>query len=66
MEGKLESHICKSVLILAAKYKYKFFNLFFARLVSRICSIYVSISLYHLCIGSMQLDFAYNPQWSLT
>ena len=43
MEGKLATLVRKSVLILAAKYKYKLYNLFFARLVSRICSIYVSI-----------------------
>ena len=29
-EGKLESRVCKSVLILAAKYKYKIYTLFFA------------------------------------
>ena len=43
MEGKLATLVRKSVLILAAKYKYKLYNLFLARLVSRICSIYVSI-----------------------
>ena len=43
MEGKLESRVRKSVLILAAKYKYKPYNLFFARIVTRICTIYVSI-----------------------
>ena len=43
MERKLATRVRKSVLILAAKYKYKLSNLFSARLVSRICSIYVSI-----------------------
>ena len=43
MEGKLATRVRKSVLVLAAKYKYKIYNLFFARLVSRISSIYVSI-----------------------
>ena len=43
MEGKSATRVRKSVLILAAKYKYKFYNLLLARLVSRICSIYVSI-----------------------
>ena len=33
MEGKLESRVRKSVLILTAKYKYKLYKLFFARLV---------------------------------
>ena len=32
MEGKLATRVRKSVLILAAKYKYKLYNLFFARL----------------------------------
>ena len=43
MEGKFETRVFKNVLILAAKYKYKLYNLFFARLESRISSIYVSI-----------------------
>ena len=44
MEGNIVSRVRKSVLILAAKYyKYKLNNLFFARVVSRIRSIYVSI-----------------------
>ena len=43
MEGKLESRVRKSVLILAMNNKYKLYNLFFARFVSRIRSIYVSI-----------------------
>ena len=42
MEGNIVSRVRKSVLILAAKYKYKL-NLFFARVVSRIRSIYASI-----------------------
>ena len=41
IEEKLESRVRKSVLILSAKYK--LYNLFFARLVSRICSINVAI-----------------------
>ena len=40
---KLQPVFAKVVLILAAKYKYKLYNLFFARLVSRIFSIYISI-----------------------
>ena len=47
MEGKLATRVRKSVLILAAKYNYKVYNLFFARLVSRICSIYVWIFCTH-------------------
>ena len=43
MEGNIVSRVRKSVLILAAKYKYKLNKLFFARVVSRIRSIYVSI-----------------------
>ena len=43
MEGNIVSRVRKSVLILAAKYKYKLYNLFFERLVSRIRSTYVSI-----------------------
>ena len=43
MEGNIVSRVRKSVLILAAKYKYKLKNLFFAQVVSRICSNYVSI-----------------------
>ena len=43
MEGNIVSRVHKSVLILAAKYKYKLNNLFFARFVSLIRSIYVSI-----------------------
>ena len=41
MEGNIVSRVRKSVLILAAKYEYKFNNLFFAQVVSRIRSIYV-------------------------
>ena len=36
MEGNIVSRVRKSVLILAAKYKYKLNNLFFARVVSPI------------------------------
>ena len=43
MEGNIVSRVRKNVLILAAKYKYIFNNLFFARVVSRIRFIYVSI-----------------------
>ena len=43
MEGSIASRVRKSVLIVAAKYKYKLINLFFARVVSVIRSIYVSI-----------------------
>ena len=43
MEVKLATRVRKCVLILAAKYKYKLYNLFFARLVSRICAIYEPI-----------------------
>ena len=43
MEGNIESRVRKSVLILAAKYKYKLTNLIFGRVVSRIRSIFVSI-----------------------
>ena len=43
MEGNIVSRVRKSVPILAAKYKYKHYNLFFARLVSRICFIYVLV-----------------------
>ena len=43
IEGKLATRVRKSLLILATKYKYKLYNLFFARLVSRIRSVYLSI-----------------------
>ena len=43
MEEKLPTCVRKSVIILAAKYKYKLHNLFFARLVSRMCPISVSL-----------------------
>ena len=43
MEGNIVSRVRKSVLLLAAKYKYKLNNLIFARVVSRIRSIYASI-----------------------
>ena len=43
MEGNIVSRVRKSVLILAAECQYKLNNLFFARVVSRIRSIYVSI-----------------------
>ena len=39
MEGNIVSRVLKSVLILAAEYKYKLNNLFFARVVSRIRSV---------------------------
>ena len=39
MEGNIVSRVRKSVLILAAKYKYKLNNLFFALVVSRIREI---------------------------
>ena len=41
--GKMEGKLATRVLILAAKYKYNLYYLFFARLVSRIRSAYVSI-----------------------
>ena len=43
MEGNIVSRVRKSVLILAAEHKYKLNDLFFARVVSRIRSIYVLI-----------------------
>ena len=51
MEGQLESRVRQSVLILTAKYKYKLYSLLFARFVSRICSVFVSIfRMTHGCI----------------
>ena len=43
MEGNIVSRVRKSVLILDAEYKYKLNNLIFARVLSRIRSIYVLI-----------------------
>ena len=43
MEGNIVSRVRKSVLFLAAEYKYKLNNLIFVRVLSRIRSIYVSI-----------------------
>ena len=43
MDGNIVSRVLKSVLNLAAEYKYNFNNLFFARVVLRIRSIYVLI-----------------------
>ena len=43
MERNIVSRVRKRVLILDAKYKYKLNNLFFAQILSRIRSIYVSI-----------------------
>ena len=43
MEGNIVSRVRNCVRILAAKYQYKLNYLFFARVVSRIRSIFVSI-----------------------
>ena len=59
IEEKLATRVRKSVLILAANYKYKLRILFFAHFVSRICSIHVS----PFCTQRKSI-LHYNPQLS--